>query len=97
MDRRIKHTLLTDTLNLIGIEHYSKKTFEKDKKKEKLKFQQRQDKKYFSRNINNVESLNKNNCIDILSPEDWLMLFESCEEMDRKGNFERIFPLRQNV
>ena len=27
MDRRIKHTLLTDTLNLIGIEHYSKKTF----------------------------------------------------------------------
>lgn len=33
MDRRIKHTLLTDTLNLIGIEHYSKKTFEKDKKK----------------------------------------------------------------
>ena len=44
-----------------------------------MKFLQRQDKKYFSRNINNIENLNKNNCIDILSPEDWLMLFESCE------------------
>lgn len=33
MDRRIKHTLLTDTLNLIGIEHYSRKGLTLDKKK----------------------------------------------------------------
>lgn len=25
MDRRIKHTLLTDTLNLIGVEYYDRK------------------------------------------------------------------------
>lgn len=25
------------------------------------------------------------------------MLFESVEELDRLGNFERIFPLRHNV
>lgn len=33
MDRRIKHTLLTDTLNIIGMEYQSKKAMEKDKKK----------------------------------------------------------------
>ena len=97
MDRKIKHTLLTDTLNLIGIEYYSKKLFEKEKKKEKLKFQQKQDKKYFSRNINNLENLSYRNCLEILSPEDWQMLFESVEELDRKGNFSKIFPLKGNI
>ena len=32
-----------------------------------------------------------------MSPEDWLMLFESVEELDRMGNFERIFPLKNNI
>lgn len=94
MDRRIKHTLLTDTLNLIGLEYQSKKS---DKKKEKLKLYQRQERKFFSKNVNNLENLNINSCIEILSPEDWQMLFESCEELDRMGNFERIFPLRHNI
>ena len=35
MDRKIKHTLLTDLLNLIGIEYNTKKNLEKIKKKEK--------------------------------------------------------------
>ena len=87
MDRRIKHMLLTDTLNIIGMEYYSKKGLEKDKKKDKLKLLFKQDKKYYSKNINNLESLNFNSCIDILSPDDWQMLFESCEELDRCGNF----------
>lgn len=79
MDRKIKHTLLTDTLNIIGLEYINQKVLEKDKKKDKLKVLQRQDKKYFSKNINNLESLNYNNCIDILSPEDWQMIFETNE------------------
>ena len=54
MDRRIKHTLLTDTLNIIGLEYINQKALEKDKKKDKLKLLQRQDKKYFSKNINNL-------------------------------------------
>lgn len=54
MDRRIKHTLLTDTLNIIGLDYVNQKTLEKDKKKDKLKLLQRQDKKYFSKNINNL-------------------------------------------
>lgn len=39
--------------------------------------QPRQDKKYYSKNINNLETLNYQNCIEILAPEDWMMLFES--------------------
>jgi tubulin polyglutamylase TTLL4 len=33
MDRKIKHTLLTDVLNLIGIEYNTKKNLDKIKKK----------------------------------------------------------------
>ena len=63
MDRKIKHMLLTDTLNIIGLEYISQKALEKDKKKDKFKVLQRQDKKYFSKNINNLENLNYNNCV----------------------------------
>ena len=34
-----------------------------------------QDRKYFPKNLNNLENLNYSNCIDILSPDDWCMLF----------------------
>ncbi len=57
----------------------------------------RQDRRFFSKNINNLENLNYDNCIDILSPEDWLVLFESEEELDRVGHYERIFPIKQTV
>lgn len=63
MDRRIKHMLLTDTLNIIGMEYYSKKNMEKDKKKDKLKLLFKQDKKYYSKNINNIENLNYDNSV----------------------------------
>lgn len=63
MDRRIKHTLLTDTLNIIGLEYITQKALEKSQKKDKLKLLQRQDKKYFSKNINNLENLNYNSCV----------------------------------
>lgn len=53
MDRKIKHTLLTDTLNLLGLEHLTKKSKElSEKKRDRLIF--RQDRKYFSKNINNL-------------------------------------------
>lgn len=99
MDRKIKHTLLTDILNLIGIEYNSKKNLEKIKKKEKerLFHYGSQDKKYYSKNINNLEQLSYDNCLEILSPEDWLVLFESEEELTRAGHFERIFPTRVNA
>jgi tubulin polyglutamylase TTLL4 len=78
MDRKIKHILLTDTLNMIGMEHMTKKDKDNlnEKKKDRL-FAMRQDRRFFSKNINNLENLNYENCVDILSPEDWLVLFES--------------------
>jgi tubulin polyglutamylase TTLL4 len=80
MDRKIKHILLTDTLNIIGMEHMTKKDKDNlnEKKKDRL-FAMRQDRRFFSKNINNLENLNYENCVDILSPEDWLVLFESEE------------------
>ena len=80
MDRKIKHILLTDTLNIIGMEHMTKKDKDNlnEKKKDRL-FAMRQDRRFFSKNINNLENLNYENCADILSPEDWLVLFESEE------------------
>lgn len=67
-----------------------------EKKKDRL-FSLRQDRRFFSKNINNLENLTYENCVDILSPEDWLVLFESEEELDRAGHYERIFPTRDNI
>ena len=33
MDRRLKHTLMVDLLNLIGLEIFDRKKYEEDKKK----------------------------------------------------------------
>lgn len=37
------------------------------------------------------------NCMDKLSLEDWEMLFESDEEYFRRGNYELLFPLKENI
>ena len=70
MDRKIKHTLLTDILNLIGIEQISARRVEKQKKKEKERIFNygNPDKKYYSKNINSLEQLNYNTCLELLSP-----------------------------
>ena len=36
-----------------------------------------QNKKIYSKNINSLDQLNYNNCLELLCPEDWLVLFES--------------------
>jgi tubulin polyglutamylase TTLL4 len=64
MDRRIKHMLLVDVLNLIGVEYFQKKRYAELKKREKeWLFVNRSDKKTFSKNINSLEELNYRNCI----------------------------------
>lgn len=70
MDRRIKHTLLTDILNLIGIEYTTPKQQQKSRKILKDNFCQIPNftKKIYSRNINNLDTLTFQNCIQILSP-----------------------------
>ena len=74
MDRKIKHTLLTDVLNLVGIEHSRE---EKLRKKAKDKFPHEAiGRKIYSKNIKTIEELSYTNCVEMLSPEDWLLLFE---------------------
>jgi tubulin polyglutamylase TTLL4 len=70
MDRKIKHTLLTDILNIIGIEYNSKKSLQQLRKKEKERLFNygNQDKRFYSKNINNLDQLNYGSCLDILSP-----------------------------
>jgi len=65
MDRKIKHTLLTDILNIIGIEYNSKKSLQQLKKKEKERLFNygNQDKRFYSKNINNLDQLNYGSCL----------------------------------
>lgn len=91
LDRRIKHRLISDILNLVGIVPYNKKQYTEDLKS-KLpgvndKFQ------YQPKNINDVQDLDYDNCLSKLSADDWLILLETDEEYYRRGNFERIFPV----
>ncbi|EAR91806.2 tubulin tyrosine ligase family protein (macronuclear) [Tetrahymena thermophila SB210] len=90
LDRRIKHTLVCDTFNLIGIQPYDKRKFEEDQRK-KIPGVSDQ-KRGFSKNLKDLSDLNEFNCLQKLSPEDWNMLFETDEENYRTGHFERIFP-----
>lgn len=58
MDRRIKHTLLVDLLNLIGMVYSSPKEQEKSRRVLKDNFYQFQGgKKIYSRNINSLDAL----------------------------------------
>ena len=49
-------------------------------------------KKSFSKNINDVQELTADNCLEKLSPENWEVLFETDEEYHRRGHYSRIFP-----
>ena len=45
----------------------------------------------------NYNLLNASNCLKMLTTENWNVLFENEEENCRKGQFERIFPKRENI
>jgi len=90
LDRRIKHTLVADVFNLIGIVPYDKKKFDEDKKKKIPGVPDA--KRNVSKYLNNLNDLNENNCLEKLTPEDWNVLIETDEEFYRKGHFQRIFP-----
>ena len=92
LDIKLKFGLISDILNILGINPYNKKkiklcfenNFMKDFKKKK------------NYNISNFDDLNYENCIEKLGIDDFNMLFELDEELYRKGNFERIFPVNEN-
>jgi len=94
IDRKIKTTLMCDIMNLIGIQPYNKKKFEEDSKKRLLGLESR---KHVAKNYYEIQDLDETNCLDKLSTDDWNILFDTDEENYRKGNFERIFPLKENI
>jgi hypothetical protein len=49
------------------------------------------------RNFKDVRELNESNFETMLSSEDLNVLYESEEELDRKGGFQRIFPVEGKI
>ena len=94
LDKKIKTSLICDIMHIIGIQPFSKKKYEEDSKKRLLGMEGR---KHVAKNINDMLDLNEQNCVEKLSAEDWNVLFETDEENHRRGDFNRIFPLRDNI
>ena len=94
LDRKVKTTVICDTMNLLGYQPFDKKKFEEKKKKNKSP--EKEGRKHQSRNINEANNLTAENCLNILSSDDWNILFETDEEWYRKGNYDRIFPNKEN-
>ena len=88
LDDMIKTRLISDTINLIGLKVETPETI--NEKEELIG-------RISNRNYKKLENLNWDNCIDKLNPEDWEILFESEEEFYRRGHFELIFPLKENI
>ena len=86
IDRQIKMPLFSDVMNLIG--------FTPDVIKKNKTFNNIED---TEENLVRISGMTAENCIHILTVQDWNVLFEFDEEFNRKGNFERIFPNKENV
>mmetsp|Transcript_32430 Transcript_32430/g.29235 ORF Transcript_32430/g.29235 Transcript_32430/m.29235 type:complete len:89 (+) Transcript_32430:2546-2812(+) len=79
---------------MLGINPYDRKKHEKEVKKEGYSGEHR---KYVNKNVNDVQDLNEENCLEKLSMDDWNILFETDEEYYRRGGFERVFPNKETV
>ena len=84
LDRRIKTSLMVDTLNLVGfipqnIRHIlqvqEQKFIDHNEKKIKKK----------PKRLEDLYDLNAENCVEKLEPDDWALLFETDEEFHREG------------
>ena len=91
LDAKIKTTLISDILNLVGLRVYDKK------KVNETKFGSEDRKVIKNNGGTNFNELNAANCLKMLTTENWNVLFENEEEYWRKGQFERIFPRKENI
>ena len=75
------------------------KIYDKKKLSETIKGKYLNDEKKSigSNNVNTLTELNSTNCLKKLSTENWNVLFENEEEFGRRGEFERIFPKKENI
>ena len=74
-----------------------RKKYDEDLKKKIPGHSPSKQSKYYSKNIRDLDDLNENNCLEKLSWQDWKVLFETDEENYRKGNFERIYPVKEKM
>lgn len=97
LDKKIKCSLLSDILHLVGIIPYNKKHYEKQQQIEKLEKLTgiTRDGQYATktpvRNRNIKDLLSMQNLSE-LSEEDRCMLMDCEDEYNRRGQFTRIFP-----
>ncbi len=94
LDEIIKTRLVCDSLNLAGLrvseiweapnqEHANRVPAPK--------------KELLGRYVRDLDNLSEENIFDKLSPDDCEVLFENDEELFRKGDYELIFPVRENI
>lgn len=81
-------------MNLVGVLPYDKKKYDDDLKKKIPGLNLPKQSKPYSKNVRDLEDLTIENCLEKLSSQDWKVLFETDEEYYRKGNFERLFPVK---
>lgn len=97
LDTRIKHTLVCDAFNLIGIQPYDKKKYDDDMKKRIPGVSDPNKVGLHSKFIGDLADLTPENMLEKLQVDDWNVLFETDEENYRTGNFTRIFPPTDKV
>lgn len=94
LDKIIKTRLVCDTLNLAGLR--APEAWEVPSQQNTCKLPAPK-KDLLSRYVRDLDNLNEDNIFDKLSAEDWEILFESEEELFRQGDYELIFPLKDNI
>lgn len=90
LDAKIKTSLICDILNLIGLKIYNKKKIDEEKIQKEKKI-------FSSYNPSEIANINYQNCLQKLTIDQWNILFENEEEFARKGQFQRIFPDKENL
>mmetsp|Transcript_33882 Transcript_33882/g.30673 ORF Transcript_33882/g.30673 Transcript_33882/m.30673 type:complete len:130 (+) Transcript_33882:306-695(+) len=89
LDDMIKTRLMSDTFNMIGLKLNTREG-SPEREDDLLGRSSRKP-------VKMLEKLNANNWLEILSNEDWEILFDAVEEEYRTGHYELIFPLKNNI
>jgi tubulin polyglutamylase TTLL4 len=98
LDRTIKGTLMADVFHLVGFQPYDDQAIRKDEKREaanklrgisdgrhKAALSRRQDSWRRTMSCESIE-------LKELSRDDWDVIYDTVEENQRRGHFERIYP-----
>ena len=96
LDKIVKLPMLVDLFNILGMRPFKRKK-KNQKKKKAFKGDNFGHRKRNFTSCADLKKMDKNNFKEILSPDDYSVLFESDEEFERRGNFVRVFPTLERV